>query len=589
MPETKTVLENCGTGELERLRSENAQLRRIFETATVKFNEMNIRIPCLEEELRLERERNRALELECAAFRSELRREKARAEKFASMLFGLKSEKLKLADIDLKDTVVVEGEEENVRSAEKPEFPGIPEKVKRPRGAVPGHSGNGRKIPEDLPVVEVVLEAPEDELICRKCGGIAPEKEPGLEHISYQVSVRKQYYMKRIVRKVYGASCKCDGRPSIIMAPPAAQIITKGKYSEEIWADILVSKYMGHMPVNRQLFEMVQSGINIKSGMVFNGLKKIYFDFLNPLYEMLLADLRMGGHWHADETRWRMFMDECRKLWYMWAFRSEKIVAFVLDPTRAASVPLKALFGLSVGDAEKMRLGECPVDLDEKDMKKLNVDRYSAYKVLAKYGLALLSYCWAHVRRDFIDIQKKFPGNRDLCAWAEEWVVRIAELYRINNERVKYPKGSEPFLQYDTRLRKALGEMKADSEKKHDDDAQKSATDSMKEHWNGLTLFVEYPELPMDNNLMENGIRPCALGRNNFLGNHSIWGGNLAACMYSLVQTCLLNNINPRDYLLHYFNVCANSRGTMTGDRTRACLPYNLDAATREKMALKKF
>ena len=88
---------------------------------------------------------------------------------------------------------------------------------------------------------------------------------------------------------------------------------------------------------------------------------------------------------------------------------------------------------------------------------------------------------------------------------------------------------------------------------------------------------------------MENGIRPCALRRNNFLGNHSIWGGNLAACMYSIIQTCLLNKINPRDYLLHYFNVCANSRGNMDSDKTRACLPYNLDAATKEKMALKKF
>jgi transposase len=284
-----------------------------------------------------------------------------------------------------------------------------------------------------------------------------------------------------------------------------------------------------------------------------------------------------------------MFMEEYGKLWYMWAFRSEKIVAFVLDPTRASSVPLKTLFGMSVADIEKMKLADHPVELPEADMKKLNVDRYSAYKVLAGYGLVLLSWCWAHVRRDFIDIKKKFPADMELCGWAEKWTAKIAELYRINNERVKYPKGTEPFLQYDTLLRKALAEMKADSEKKYDDDAQTAAMNSMKEHWSGLVLFVEYPELPMDNNLMENGIRPCALGRNNFLGNHSIWGGNLAACMYSIIQTCLLNKISPRDYLLYYFNVCANSRGTMDSDKTRACLPYNLDAETREKMALKKF
>ena len=92
----------------------------------------------------------------------------------------------------------------------------------------------------------------------------------------------------------------------------------------------------------------------------------------------------------------------------------------------------------------------------------------------------------------------------------------------------------------------------------------------------------------MENNLMENGIRPCALGRNNFLGNHSIWGGNLAACMYSIIQTCILNDINPKDYLLFYFNACAKNRNTMDADTIRAYLPCNLDAETREKMILKK-
>lgn len=555
-------------------------MRRIFADASIEFEKRNIRIASLEEELRTERERYCKLELSCGKLSSELRREKARAEKFASMLFGLKSEKLKIEDIDLENTVVI--------AAAPREFPCIPEKVKRPRGAVPGHAGNGRKIPADLPVIEVVLEASTSDLMCKKCGLPANDK-PLMDSVSYQVSVAKRYILKKLIRKAYKKTCGCDEQPTIIMAPPAAQIIPKGKYSEEIWTDILISKYMGHMPVNRQLFEMVQSGLDIKSGMVFNGLEKIWFDFLKPLYELLLSDLRLEGRWHADETRWRMFLDEYGKLWYMWAFRSEKIVAFVLDPTRAASVPLKTLFGMSIGDAEKMKLGKVPISLSEADMKKLNVDRYSAYKVLAKYGLALLAYCWAHVRRDFINIQKKFPDDPELRGWAEEWVVKIAELYRINNERVKYPKESEPFLQYDTRLKKALGEMKADSEKKYDDDTQVAAMNSMREHWSGLVLFVEYPELPMDNNLMENGIRPCALGRNNFLGNHSIWGGNLAACMYSIIQTCLLNKINPRDYLLHYFNICANSRGNMDSDKTRACLPYNLDAATKGKMALKKF
>jgi transposase len=284
-----------------------------------------------------------------------------------------------------------------------------------------------------------------------------------------------------------------------------------------------------------------------------------------------------------------MFLDENEKIWYMWAFRSEKIVAFVLDPTRSASVPLKTLFNLTIEDAQKMKLGESPIGLGKGEIRMINVDRYSAYKVIEKYGLARLSFCWAHARRDLLDIQKKFPDNRKLYMWAEDWVKKIAELYHINNERVKYAKENKLFLQYDTRLRSAIEEMKKESEKKYDDDVQAHTMNSMKKHWSGLTLFMYHPELPMDNNLMENGIRPCALGRNNFLGNHSIWGGNLAACMYTIIQTCLLNNISPRDYLLHYFKVCAISRGSMDSNKTKACLPYNLDAEIKKKIALKKF
>jgi transposase len=183
----------------------------------------------------------------------------------------------------------------------KSEPPFLPEE-KRSKGAVSGHPGYGRKIPDNLPIVEIVIETPEAELVCNECGKIAAKK-PGIELVSWQVSMRKQYFLKKITRNAYSPTCKCAGQPSIIMAPPVAGIIPKGKYSEEVWADILVSKYMGHMPVDRQLFEMVQAGIDIKSGMVFNGLKKIYFEHLEPLYEVLLSDLRLAERWHADETR----------------------------------------------------------------------------------------------------------------------------------------------------------------------------------------------------------------------------------------------------------------------------------------------
>ena len=114
----------------------------------------------------------------------------------------------------------------------------------------------------------------------------------------------------------------------------------------------------------------------------------------------------------------------------------------------------------------------------------------------------------------------------------------------------------------------------------------------MKTHWSGLTLFIDYPELPMDNNLMENSIRPAALGRKNYTGNHSLWGTKLGACMYSVIQTCMINNINPRKYLLYYFqNIMKLKIPGKERDKeaVRKLLPHKLNPKVCEKIKLKKY
>ena len=586
--------------EPDRLRDENRRLREVFTTATGEFARLCGQVRSLEDELARERRRAGFFEAQCGRLEKELEKSEARANKFACMLFAIKSEKLKVSDIEVgEDAVAVESAaEEVVREGTgagplpaegQPAEPGTPNEGERKRrGARQGHPGSGRKIPKNLPVEETRVEIPSETLVCPVCGQPGTEK-PGIEAVSYQITVKKQYLLRRIVRVTYGPACNCGKLPNLITAPPPAQLIPKGKFSEEFWVDILVSKFMSHLPVNRQLFEMVQAGVDIGAGAVFGGLKKIHFDYLEPLHEALILDLRLAGHWHADETRWRMFLHECKILWYMWAYRSADIVVFVLDPTRAATVPLKTLFDLDAEEigADGLQLETAPLATTPERRKIMNVDRYSAYKTLMRYGLVLLAYCWAHMRRDFIDITKKYPGNLVLCQWAETWLLKIATLYRLNHKRVEHPNGSKLFLEYDTRLRAALEEMRKAVDGKHDHDAQVKVMNSMRNHWDGLTLFVQHPELPMDNNLMENGIRPCALGRNNFLGNHSQWGGDLAACMYSIVQSCLLNDIEPRAYLTHYFRVCM-AKKKMDAETARKLLPHKINGRLKEKLQLKK-
>ena len=113
---------------------------------------------------------------------------------------------------------------------------------------------------------------------------------------------------------------------------------------------------------------------------------------------------------------------------------------------------------------------------------------------------------------------------------------------------------------------------------------------SMKNHWDGLIVFVDNPEVPMDNNRMENGIRPCALGRKNYIGNHSEWGGELSACMYSIIQTCIQNGINPKAYLNYYFIRSIKAKGKMDENEINSMLPENLQNSViaEHDLSLKK-
>ncbi|MEI6789275.1 MAG: transposase [bacterium] len=587
----------------DQLRDENRQLREIFDTAAEEFTKLRGQVRMLEDELAREKAKSKALNAECARLEKEREKAQARANKFGAMLFAVKSEKLKIADIDIgADAVVVEsataeviqeGTGTEAPPAVEPAPQGPPaEEEKKRRGAQKGHAGRGRKIPDNLTEEEVRVELPALELGCPACGKPCVEK-PGLEVVSYQVTVRKQYLLRKFVRVSYQPVCTCDKLATIITAPPPVQLIPKGKYSEDIWADFLIAKFMSHQPVNRQLFEMVQANINIKPGTVFSGLAKIYVDYLKPLQEALLLELRLANHWHADETRWRMFLEGCKTMWYMWGYRSSEIVAFVLDPTRAAGVPLKTLFNLDIETIgiDGLELDTTPLELPPEMLKIINVDRYSAYKTLMRFGLVLLAYCWAHVRRDFSDVKIKYPDLLNLGQWADSWRLKIANLYHINNERVKHPQDGESFREYNAKLRVAIQEFRQaiDEPCAHDaHDAQVKVMASLKVHWGGLTLFVDHPEIPMDNNYMENDLRTIALGRNNFLGTHSRWGGDLAACMYSIIKTCLLNDIEPKAYLLHYFHSCMANRG-MDTETARNILPHKISGELKEKLRLRKF
>jgi len=180
------------------------------------------------------------------------------------------------------------------------------------------------------------------------------------------------------------------------------------------------------------------------------------------------------------------------------------------------------------------------------------------------------------VRRDFVRVGKGYP---ELKKWALMWLRLIRELYRLHRERLRQGLGTDEFAVADTLLRQHVDSMAAQRDAELADaklrEPCRKALASLNKHWSGLTLFVEDPRIPLDNNHSERLVRNPAVGRKNYYGSGAEWAGRLAMMMFSIFATLALWKINPRAWLRWYFDACAESGGKVPAN-PESFLPWNL-------------
>jgi transposase len=170
----------------------------------------------------------------------------------------------------------------------------------------------------------------------------------------------------------------------------------------------------------------------------------------------------------------------------------------------------------------------------------------------------------------------------ELKAYAMQWVEQIGRLYHLHGLRAHAVAQGGDFAALDTQLRQAVQGMAEQRDTALADTsthrAARKVLQSMKNHWAGLTVFVEQPWLALDNNAAERAIRPAVVGRKNFYGSGSQWSGHLAATMYSVLMTARLWGLNARTWLSQYLHACADNGNRAPEDLT-AFLPWAMDAA----------
>ena len=485
----------------------------------------------------VELEQRRALDqaaLREAALRSELEAAQAKIRDLQQRVFGRKSERSK-------------GANESQSSASI-----------RARGHQRGKLGHGRTMHPHLPArVEVV------ELACAACPkcGLGLSEFPGTED-SEVVELEVKAYRRVIRRRRYRPTCNCGCLPGIVTAPVPARLIKRGKFGVSVWISVLLDKFLYGRPSHRLLQDLAGHGLNMAPGTLTGGLKTLAPLFA-PLEQAFVQKLRAASHWHADETRWAVFIDVAGKVghrWYLWVFHCDAVVHYVLNASRSTAVIDAELAGVERGI--------------------ISCDRYSAYKKFARlHPGVVLAFCWAHVRRDLLGLANSYP---DLSAWAFAGVDAIGALYHLNGLRLQAPEGSLERAAYHMQLEQAVQGMAQRRTLALADPLLAAPAakvlQSMAAHWGGLTVFVEHPWIPMDNNTAESDMRGPVVGRKNFYGSASQWSGELAATMYSLMMTLRLWKINARTWLGAYLQACMDNGNRAPAD-VASFLPWAMDAS----------
>ncbi|MFL7808319.1 MAG: transposase, partial [Anaerolineae bacterium] len=341
-----------------------------------------------------------------ASLERELERKAARIKDLLARLFGKKSEKGKSGTDD------GQARQQGAKG--------------RGRGQQPGSRGHGRTARVgELPVVDE--QAPFDPHAhrCPRCG-LPPLPKEALDEVCEIKEVQVQAYVRRIRRPAFVPGCRCGALPAILLPPPVPRLIPRSPYGVSFWVEVLVRKFHYAQPTNRLLADLRDQDLAVSPGTVAGGLQALA-PLFEPLVEALYVRQMDEELFHCDETRWEVFVPVAGKVgsrWYLWVSRSASVIFYTLDPSRSAAVPGAHFAGLRSGKVV------------------IVCDRYSAYKKLARLsGVILLAFCWAHVRRDFLEAGRSISS---LEPWALEWKERIGELYHLNHQRLAHWDSTQP-------------------------------------------------------------------------------------------------------------------------------------------------
>jgi transposase len=436
-------------------------------------------------------------------------------------IFGSSSEKIDAAQLELLLSGV-----EGVEPAVAPEVQAPVSKPREPsarKAKVP-------RLPDHLPVVEEVLDPDPVKADPEQWRQIGQEVS---EQLDFEPA---RYFRRRLVRRTYVPKApKAEAQNVPVTAPLPPTLQERCIATPALLASVIIQKYCDHLPLYRQEQILARRhGINLPRQTLARWVE-LAADWLRPLHQEIKTGVMAGGYVQIDET----------PINYLEPGAGRALKGYLWTGSRPG--------GDVFFDWHPSRGGECLDTVVPVDFQGIvQCDGYAGYERLAvRPGKAIqLANCWAHVRRKFNEALESTPRSAG-------WIVKqIQLLYRIESRLREANAGpalrqavrasqSRPIVE---RIKKGCAVLLA-SKRFLPQSAISQAMEYAKGLMPGLEVYLEDGRIEIDNNLVENAIRPTALGKKNWLFIGEVDAGDRGAILYTIIESCRRRGVEPFAYL----------------------------------------
>ena len=474
--------------------------------------------------------------------------------------FGQSSEKASYVLSEDQMSLFNEAEKEQDHKAEEPT---------QETFTVKAHARKKKRTLEEMTAnlteKEILLELPEDQRICGKCGGRF--KPIGKKFVRHELQViPRQVKLLAYYTVTYACDhCEKDtGFAHLANVKPPVPLMKHSLASPSSVADIMAKKYADGLPLARQEKIWAREGVELSRATMANWVIQCSQTWLKPLYKHMKQRLLEQGVIHADESVVQVLKEDGKPATSesrMWVYASGE----------RSSTPVR------IFEYQPDRSGKRPESFLRGFTGKLVTDGYSGYNQVQKVTHC---GCWAHMKRKWreampdgatVKTSKAAVGFQycNKLFSLEKKCANLKDKYRKEyRQNIMLPVLEEYFCWVNT-LDPEKGSKLAE------------AVTYARNQKTALMAFAQHGDVPISNNLAENAIRPFAVGRKNWLFCDTVKGAESSAIVYSMVETAKANGIDPYDYLFYVLSVLPYLGKSVSHERLETLMPWSGEVQQR--------